>query len=80
MENRTGVTLKYPQEETKHFKIIRDIDGKYKCVDADKYHYTGKEVEKKIVYGKPNGQRCLAFLEASEYLRENVDGNWELHY
>ena len=46
MENRTGVTLKYPQEKTKHFKIIRDIDGKYKCVDADKYHYTGKKLKR----------------------------------
>lgn len=53
----------------KQFKIERSIEGLYQCVDEN-----GK------VYGKTNPQRCLAFLDAVEYLKENITEEWELKY
>ena len=59
--------------------MIRDIDGKYKCVEKGT-NITCEIVEVSKVFGKPNGQRCLAFLDAEKYLRENIEEDWELHY
>lgn len=53
----------------KQFKIERNIEGLYQCVDEN-----GK------VFAKPNRQRCLAFLDAVEYLKENITEEWELKY
>ena len=64
----------------RNFKIIRDIDGKYKCVEEGEKLSSSQPVDEAKVYGEPNPQRCLAFLEAVNYLHENVTGEWELHY